>query len=49
MTVTRTCTNNAYAQSSDVKVTASYPYSINIMGVVVSSGTLSSSTTMRVE
>ena len=49
VTVTRTCTNNAYAQSSDVKVTASYPYSINIMGVVVSSGTLSSSTTMRVE
>jgi hypothetical protein len=32
-----------------VKVTASYPYSINIMGVVVSSGTLTSSTTMRVE
>ncbi len=49
VTVTRTCTNNAYAQSSDVKVTATYPYSINIMGVVVSSGTLSSSTTMRVE
>ena len=49
VTVTRTCTNNAYAQSSDVKVTASYPYSVNIMGVVVSSGTLTSSTTMRVE
>jgi len=49
VTVNRTCTNNAYAQSSDVKVTATYPYSVNVMGVVISSGTLSSSTTMRVE
>lgn len=49
VTVNRTCTNNAYAQSSDVTVTATYPYSINIMGVVVSSGTLTSATTMRVE
>jgi Flp pilus assembly protein TadG len=49
VTVTRTCTNNSYAQSTDVTVTATYPYSINIMGVVVSSGTLSSATTMRVE
>ena len=49
VTVNRTCTNNTYAQSSDVTVTAKYPYSINIMGVVVSSGTLTSSTTMRVE
>lgn len=49
VTVSRTCTNNTYAQSSDVTVTATYPYSINIMGVVVSSGTLTSSTTMRVE
>jgi Flp pilus assembly protein TadG len=47
--VTRTCTNNTYAQSSDVTVTASYPYSISIMGMVVASGTLTSSTTMRVE
>ena len=49
VTVNRTCTNNAYAQSSDVTVTAAYPYSINIMGLVVSSGTLTSATTMRVE
>ena len=49
VTVNRTCTNNTYAQSSDVTVTATYPYSINIMGVVVSSGTLTSATTMRVE
>ena len=49
VTITRTCTNNAYAQGSDVKATATYPYSISILGLVVSSGTLSSSTTMRVE
>jgi Flp pilus assembly protein TadG len=49
VTVTRTCTNNAYAQGSDVAVTASYPYSISILGLVVSSGTLTSTTTMRVE
>jgi Flp pilus assembly protein TadG len=49
VTVNRTCTNNTYAQSSDVTVTAKYPYSINIMGVVVASGTLTSATTMRVE
>jgi Flp pilus assembly protein TadG len=49
VTVGRTCTNNAYAQGGDVVVTATYPYSINIMGMVVSSGTLTSATTMRVE
>jgi len=49
VTVGRTCTSNAYAQGSDVVVTATYPYSISIMGMVVSSGTLTSATTMRVE
>jgi Flp pilus assembly protein TadG len=49
VSVARTCTNNAYAQGSDVTVTATYPYSISILGLVVSSGNLSSSTTMRVE
>ncbi len=49
ITVTRTCTNNAYVQGGDVKVTATYPYSVNILGMVVSSGTLSSATTMRIE
>jgi Flp pilus assembly protein TadG len=49
VTITRTCTNNAYAQGSDVTATATYPYAISILGMVVSSGTLSSSTTMRVE
>jgi Flp pilus assembly protein TadG len=49
VTIARTCTNNAYQQGSDVTATATYPYSISILGMVVSSGTLSSSTTMRVE
>jgi Flp pilus assembly protein TadG len=34
---------------SDVKVTASYPYAIDLLGVVVASGRLSSSTVERVE
>jgi Flp pilus assembly protein TadG len=49
VTIARTCTNNSYAQGSDVTATATYPYTISILGLVVSSGTLSSSTTMRVE
>jgi Flp pilus assembly protein TadG len=34
---------------ADVKVTASYPYSISLLGLVVKSGRLSSTTTERVE
>ena len=34
---------------SDVVVKATYPYSISLLGVVVKSGTLTSSTTERVE
>ena len=34
---------------SDVTVTATYPYSISLLGVVVKSGTLTSKTTERVE
>ena len=34
---------------SDVTVRATYPYSISLLGVVVKSGTLQSSTTERVE
>lgn len=40
---------STWAQGSDVTVTATYPYSINLLGVVVKSGRLSSSTTERVE
>jgi Flp pilus assembly protein TadG len=41
--------NSTWAQGSDVTVTATYPYSINLLGVVVKKGRLSSSTTERVE
>jgi Flp pilus assembly protein TadG len=34
---------------SDVTVTATYPYSINLLGKIVKSGSLSSKTTERVE
>ena len=38
-----------WAQGGDVTVTASYPYSINLLGFVVKSGLLTSQTTERVE
>jgi Flp pilus assembly protein TadG len=41
--------NSSWTQGSDVTVTATYPYNINLLGVVVKSGRLSSSTTERVE
>ena len=46
ITVTAT---GAWAQGTDVKVTVKYPYAINILGRVVSSGNLTSSSTFRVE
>lgn len=49
VTVTDTCTNNAIQQGTDLTVTASYPWSVQIFGQSVVSGTLSSTTTMRVE
>lgn len=38
-----------WAPGSDVTVKAQYPYSINLLGMVVKSGSVSSSTTERVE
>jgi Flp pilus assembly protein TadG len=38
-----------WVQGGDVTVSATYPYSINLLGVVVMSGTLKSKTTERVE
>jgi Flp pilus assembly protein TadG len=38
-----------WAQGGDVTVTAKYPYSINLLGIVVKSGHLTSQTTERVE
>ena len=38
-----------FAQGGDVTVTATYPYSIDLLGFVVKSGRLTSQTTERVE
>jgi len=38
-----------WTQGDDVTVQAAYPYSISILGVVVASGTMHSTTTERVE
>ncbi|MGZ4358252.1 MAG: TadE/TadG family type IV pilus assembly protein [Gaiellaceae bacterium] len=38
-----------WTPGSDVTVSASYPYSINLLGLVVQSGRISSATTERVE
>jgi Flp pilus assembly protein TadG len=40
---------STWQPASDVTVTATYPYSINLMGVVIASGTLKSTTQERVE
>jgi Flp pilus assembly protein TadG len=40
---------STWAQGADATVTATYPWSINVMGVVVASGNLSATTTERVE
>jgi Flp pilus assembly protein TadG len=39
----------SWAPASDVRVTATYPYDIDLLGIVVASGRLSSSTVERVE
>jgi len=39
----------AWPQGSQVTVTATYPYSINLLGMVVKSGNLATSTKERVE
>ncbi len=41
--------NTTWTQGADVIVSATYPYSISLFGVVVASGNLTSSTTERVE
>ncbi|HEU5213841.1 MAG TPA: TadE family protein [Gaiellaceae bacterium] len=40
---------STFAAGSDVTVTATYPYSISLLGLVVKSGSLHSTTTERVE
>jgi len=44
-----TVTATAWAPGADVTVATSYPYELDIMGVVVKSGHLHSSTTERIE
>jgi Flp pilus assembly protein TadG len=41
--------SSTWAHGADVTVTASYPYSINLLGLVIASGNLTSTTTERVE
>jgi Flp pilus assembly protein TadG len=41
--------SSSWAPGTDVTVTASYPYSISLLGMVVKSGQLKSTTTERVE
>jgi Flp pilus assembly protein TadG len=40
---------STWAQGADVTVDATYPWSVNIMGIVVASGTMHATTTERVE
>jgi len=40
---------SSWTAGSDVTVTATYPYSISLLGLIVTSGTLTSKTTERVE
>jgi Flp pilus assembly protein TadG len=41
--------SSSWAAGTDVTVTATYPYSISLLGMVVKSGQLKSTTTERVE
>ena len=48
--LTPTCTPQSnWDPGTDVTVTATYPYSISLLGMVVKAGSLSSTTTERVE
>jgi Flp pilus assembly protein TadG len=41
--------SSTWQQGQDVTVTATYPYQISLLGLVVTSGTITSSTTERLE
>jgi Flp pilus assembly protein TadG len=41
--------SSTWVQGQDVTVTATYPYEVSLLGLVVQSGTLSSKTTERLE
>ena len=44
-----TSCSSSWQAGADVSVTATYPYNISLLGMVVKSGNLSSTTTERVE
>ena len=48
-TTTNVSVNSTWNHGEDVTVRATFPFSINIIGIVVHSGTMSSSATERVE
>jgi Flp pilus assembly protein TadG len=48
-TTTNVSVNSAWNHGDDVTVRATFPYSINIIGIVVHAGTMSSTATERVE
>ena len=41
--------SSSFTRGSDVTVTATYPYSISLLGIVIKSGRMTSTTTERVE
>jgi Flp pilus assembly protein TadG len=41
--------NPAWEKGSDISVTVSYPYQVSLLGIVVKSGDLESTTTERIE
>lgn len=41
--------NPAWEKGSDISVTVSYPYEVSLVGIVVTSGDLESTTTERIE
>lgn len=41
--------NSSFTRGADVTVTTSYPYSISLLGLVIKSGRMTSTTTERVE
>ena len=41
--------SSTFLRGDDVTVTATYPYAINLLGIIVKSGNFSATTTERVE
>jgi hypothetical protein len=41
--------SSSWADGADVTVTTTYPYTVSLLGIVVKAGTLTSTTTERLE